>query len=354
MLRMDELDHLPLIPLTLHDDPVPRAGVPLAFTDCETTELDPHKRRAWEVAVVRREPDGTTRAVHLMITDVDLTGAAAQALEVGRFGQRHPRGRELMEAAGFDVGHLDPAARPDVGGATEVTELEAAVIIAAMTRGAHIVGAVPDFDVRTYRDMIDRHAAQAAHWAQALAENWAVDTSSLGVELVDRYAELGRAPETLRWGGHYHLVDVENLAAGALAWPPPYDSDVLSRAVGVAPMDNDVRHTALGDTLWAMHIYDAAMTRKVVARNSPVQGADGRLHTAGYGTVAMVPEPEVRLHDVGRPAEHGLGTHHVADGAEIRAGVGITGAAHGPAVVVADVGPPDSGCCGGVACGSGE
>ena len=39
---------------------------------------------------------------------------------------------------------------------------------------------------------------------------------------------------------------------------PPWDSDALSRAVGVNPDDFD-RHTALGDARWAKAMYEAVM-----------------------------------------------------------------------------------------------
>jgi hypothetical protein len=82
---------------------------------------------------------------------------------------------------------------------------------------------------------------------------------------------------------HYHLVDVEALAAGVVAemrrntrggmtWgrgcaigdpispEPPWSSSDLSRAMGVDPDDFD-RHTALGDAQWAKAIYEAVMRR---------------------------------------------------------------------------------------------
>jgi hypothetical protein len=72
---------------------------------------------------------------------------------------------------------------------------------------------------------------------------------------------------------HYHLIDVEALAAGWLAagidpddppaptqdsCQPPWNSNELSLAVGVDPEQYD-RHTALGDARWARDIYDAVM-----------------------------------------------------------------------------------------------
>ena len=74
---------------------------------------------------------------------------------------------------------------------------------------------------------------------------------------------------------HYHLIDVENLIVGymrgkmpslpSVTWPafasltkPPWNSEDLSRAVGVDP-DYFKRHTAMGDVLWVRAQYDAVM-----------------------------------------------------------------------------------------------
>ena len=92
--------------------------------------------------------------------------------------------------------------------------------IARRTAGKHIVGAVPSFDTA----MLDPF----------LREN-------------------GYAPA---W--HYHLVDVEALAAGKLGSWPPWKSEELSRAVGVDP-EKFSRHTAAGDAWWAKAIYEAVM-----------------------------------------------------------------------------------------------
>lgn len=85
---------------------------------------------------------------------------------------------------------------------------------------------------------------------------------------------------------HYHVIDVEALAAGWLARTrkmqaagyieseiavrlnrdpivgiaphPPWNSTELSLAVGVDPNDFD-RHTALGDAKWAKAIFETVM-----------------------------------------------------------------------------------------------
>lgn len=92
--------------------------------------------------------------------------------------------------------------------------------IATLTAGRHLVGAVPSFDA----------------------------------PFLDRFLRAnGAAPA---W--HYHLVDVEALAAGKVGIAPPWDSEELSRAVGVDPTQFE-RHTALGDARWAKAIYEAVV-----------------------------------------------------------------------------------------------
>lgn len=104
----------------------------------------------------------------------------------------------------------------------------AAEAIWNLTRGATIVGAVPDFDTSRLGNLLR---------SQGLEPQW-----------------------------HYHLCDVENLAAGYLLGrgrasdrevaQPPWDSEALSLAVGVDP-EHFERHTALGDARWVRAIYDA-------------------------------------------------------------------------------------------------
>lgn len=99
---------------------------------------------------------------------------------------------------------------------------------------------------------------------------------------------------------HYHLCDVENLAVGYLRgigvgapWPysdsaavmleavqegvcePPWDSERLSRAVGVEPDDFE-RHTAMGDVLWARAIYDQIAPTPVIRATTPVDSVRSR------------------------------------------------------------------------------
>lgn len=168
---------------------------PLAFVDTETTGLDPDLHQVWEVALVS---DIDPEKEHHWFLPVDLGRADPVALRIGRFAQRYDRGF-----------------------GEQITDLETfAAEFAALTVGHHMVGMVPSFDEERLRKLLRAN---------------------------------GACPE---W--HYHLVDAEALAAGLLGLAPPWDSDELSRAVGVDPGHFE-RHTALGDVHWTMAIYAAVM-----------------------------------------------------------------------------------------------
>lgn len=207
-------------------------SVPICFVDTETTGV--HKeRRAWEVAIIRREPDGTTETYHTFISDVDLTYANLHSLNIGGFYERHP-GYANRRKPGSPLAEL-PA------GAMYRSEAWVAQDVEWFTRGAHIAGCVPNFDTEVFQDMLSRHQ---------LAPSW-----------------------------HYHLIDMENVAVGYLhgradenpgggisgATTLPWSSDELSRACGIEPPSDEERHTALGDAQWVMRWYDAlALGRKEV------------------------------------------------------------------------------------------
>lgn len=132
---------------------------------------------------------------------VDLGRAEGIALRIGRWHERH-QPLDLL---------------------TPLDEFASA--FARLTRGRHLAGAVISFDEERLRKLLRAN---------------------------------GACPE---W--HYHLVDVEALAAGKLGVAPPWNSEDLSLAVGVDPAQFD-RHTALGDAHWAKAIYEA-----VVPTSSP-------------------------------------------------------------------------------------
>lgn len=178
---------------------------PLCFVDTETDGLHPG-RKAWEVALIRRELDGRETEESFFLT-IDLSTADPAGLRIGRFYERHPLGRRLS--------HPAAAAAPKVRAITSAIPL-----IARMTHGARIVGAVPNFDT----EVLER----------ILREN-------------------GLTPA---W--RYQLVDVETLTAGH------FHRHVgglakCAEALGIQVRDE---HTALGDARTARAIYDAIMAER--------------------------------------------------------------------------------------------
>lgn len=90
--------------------------------------------------------------------------------------------------------------------------------------GAHVVGAVPSFDMNFIKEFYARNGQEAPRW-------------------------------------NYHLIDVEAMALGYLTarngLPPtvPFKSTELSRECGIEPPSGEDRHTALGDTRWVADWY---------------------------------------------------------------------------------------------------
>ena len=190
----------------------------LAFIDTETTGLDPDRNPIWEIAVIVggvehvwqvRTPDGMP-----VVTDGD--DPPAQGPWVSQW---------VIDNTGFGT-RYNPA--------DALHPADSARRFSALTDGRHLVGMVPSFDEERLRRMHDR--------------------------------ELGKTTGRYPW--HYHLIDIEAVMVGAhvarFGAPPalPWDSDELSRSVGVEPPSGDDRHTALGDARWARDVWDA-VTRKV-------------------------------------------------------------------------------------------
>lgn len=192
----------------------------LCFLDTETTSLErpssPTPGEVWEVGlIVRGENDlGLYETEHHWLLPVTLEHADPVSLDIGRFHDRHPQGDRYLGPSG----HL-----------TNV-DVFAHELAAVIPRGAHLVGNVVSFDEERLAAILHRHGIARPPW-------------------------------------HYHLVDVEALAAGALSTDPtlldvarpPWKSDALNMALGVEEPDDLERHTALGDARWAMATYDAVM-----------------------------------------------------------------------------------------------
>lgn len=183
----------------------------IAFVDTETTGLS-LEDDIWEFAAIIREPDGSEHQHHMFIEhDVQRCNTLPP-----QFLADHQR---RFPISGDTRWHPAVWSRQDA--AEEIADL--------LGKGTHIVGAVPNFDTERIAILLRR---------------------------------FGFAP-----GWHYHLIDVEALAVGYLNGDHdhvlnvgrpalPWDSDEISRAVGVDPDDFD-RHTALGDARWARALWDA-------------------------------------------------------------------------------------------------
>lgn len=209
---------------------------PIVFLDTETDGVHPG-RKVWEVAMIRRDDAG--RRETSFFVDIDLSTADPFGLKVGRFYERHPLGRQLSAAYSNDHAASPVWESADWRERNGIPRIAAAAMrVARWTHGAHIVGAVPNFDTEVLATLLR---------ANGLTPSW-----------------------------HYHLIDVEALAVGWIngvgmqavndgviaaadltKTAPPWKSDDLSRAVGVEPPAEDERHTALGDARWAMRLYDA-------------------------------------------------------------------------------------------------
>lgn len=197
----------------------PLAGPPkVCFVDTETTGLDPQRHSIWEVGLIT--PDGAERAWQF---PVDEMSADPIALDIGRYWERRwSTCNDVDPLAAIYEAHERRSRRknfPDEGRAVRPDATWCAHF-RDLTAGCHLAGAVVSFDEERLRRLL--HASGVLH----------------------------------RW--HYHLVDVEALAAGKLGADPPWDSGELSRALGVYPEDFG-RHTALGDARWAQAIYRAVM-----------------------------------------------------------------------------------------------
>lgn len=181
------------------DGPTPT----LVFIDTETTSLRPD-RRAWDIGLVVRAPDEVDSEHQWFVGawELDLGNADVRALKIGGFYDRHPQGKRS------DSYYLPGS------------ELDVLLQVEQLTRDAILVGAVPNFDAEVLGTRMR---------ANGIQPSW-----------------------------HYHLVDVETLAAGHRGFRPPWGFDDILAAYGLTYDEAD-RHTALGDARMARDLYDAIL-----------------------------------------------------------------------------------------------
>lgn len=196
----------------------------LVFLDTETTGLDSDRHELWEIASIVRQPDGDTEYCWQLLPS--LKTADPSGLRIGRYYERNRlarRGIGDIGVAGFASVHPDLDGTEPSYAVRAQSAHDVAGQLAVLLDGATIVGAVPDFDARFLTRFLRRHHH---------APTW-----------------------------HYHLVDVETLAAGALRQAPPWGFDELLAAYGLTYDEAD-RHTALGDARMVRDLYDAVLTHK--------------------------------------------------------------------------------------------
>lgn len=179
-----------------------------AFVDCETDGVHPG-RKAWEIAVIRREHDGPDFTWSWFV-DINLDTADPFALRIGGFYDRHPLGRYLSglesKEPEYSVAYAD--------------EYESARRVARLTHGRQPWGAVPSFDTETL--------------AGLLRDNFL----------------------TPAW--NHRVRCVETLTAGHLGREVGGLSDCAKELGIVVP--EGAAHTALGDAQTAREIHDFIMT----------------------------------------------------------------------------------------------
>lgn len=178
---------------------------PLLFLDTETTGLTPDDH-IWEIAATLRLPDGSQIAYHEFVQHDQAKAETLPEPFLTDYRTRYRPERAL------------PWRRVDL----------ASIVSVHCGRGnpPYVVGATPSFDTGRLEKLFQ---------VQGVAIPW-----------------------------HHHLIDVSDLAAGYLGVRPPYDHDALSRAVGVDP-GIFARHTAAGDVLWTIAMYDAVIRPAGVA-----------------------------------------------------------------------------------------
>lgn len=189
---------------------------PLAFVDTETTGLNPDTHMIWELAVIKRLPDGPDIETVYQIRP-DLVMADEKALEIGRF---HDRFR------------VPPGHR------------------AAVIEGDNI----QPIEISTLRYQLDRMLRGAV----LVGSNTAFDASFMRAMLHDQ-----------PW--HYRVINALELAAGHLLAqgqdvPIPWRSADISERVGVAYPAAQDAHQALIDARWARDVFDAVRSTNAVER----------------------------------------------------------------------------------------
>ena len=180
----------------------------LCFVDTETTSLDRHKRVAWEIAMVRREEDGSEKRIEFQmeLTNREVNNADPVSLDIGGFDERYD------EVAAY-------------------SRKTAAALIAEYTHEAILVGRQVHFDADNLSDILEGQG-QYPTWNYRLFD---VMTLAKG-----------------------YLLNHDNITNVSDSVVELFDggSERLAEWLGVNPSDF-ASHTAMGDVEYDMAVYDA-------------------------------------------------------------------------------------------------
>jgi DNA polymerase III epsilon subunit-like protein len=195
----------------------------LAFTDCETTGLDPFLHDPWEIAVILRH-DGHDEE-HVFRIEPDLTNADPEALRMNRYYERT----------------LDPDWQWD-------DRETAARHLYELLNRAVLIGSNPAFDAEMLTHLLGRYFDEPRPWHYRTIDVVTLAAGSL----------YGRAAERARRGVGAWFPRI----TAVLGWP--WRSYDVSRLVEVEPPAPDVGHTALPDTRWVRDLWDQITVPGVV------------------------------------------------------------------------------------------
>lgn len=222
---------------------------PIVFLDTETDGVHPG-RKVWEVAMIRRDNEGERET--RFFVDIDLSTADPFGLNVGGFYNRHPLGKQLSANYSNDSATARGWEDLDYRDRREsLTSRAAAMRVSRWTHGAHIVGAVPNFDTEVLAKLLRDNGLTPA-WHYHLVDVEAMALGYLARCKHDEEIFLHNTTDEVR--EHRKTSVIDRYAA---LTELPYKSDELSRACSVEPPSPAERHTALGDARWCQRWYDA-------------------------------------------------------------------------------------------------
>lgn len=211
----------------------------LIFLDTETTGLRPDIHCPWEIAWVTAVHD-TERGVLMEVSrrhafveldEMQQANADPFALQVGGYQDRYIETDSVVYTDVVDQLNEDIWFTRCVAVDVSCEDFDG---VAPPPPPIHLVGAIPSFD----------HAMICQQW---------IGWPGFGEGL---------------W--HYHLIDIEALAVGYIngrndgerdpypEFPPviwPVRSDDIGPRIGIPPVEEALRHTAMGDALHAQTMY---------------------------------------------------------------------------------------------------